>query len=67
MQGDLNFAHPGSQWDYAQPLNRDLGTADNRFEHLLSNSYAQQEHTRLAKDVKLMMMSAFIITLGEIM
>jgi len=67
MQGDLNFAHPGSRWDYAQPLNRDLGTADNRFEHLLSNSYAQQEHTRLAKDVKLMMMSAFIITLGEIM
>jgi len=71
MQGDLNCAHPGSRWDYAQPLNRDLGTADNRFEHFLSStgghSYAQQEHTRLAKDVKLMMMIAFIITLGEIM
>ena len=49
MQGDLNCAHPGCRWDYAQPLNRDLGTADNKLEHFLSStgghSYAQQEHT----------------------
>jgi len=49
MQGDLNCAHPGSRWDYAQPLNKDLGTADNKFEHFLSSTgghfYAQQEHT----------------------
>jgi len=49
MQGDLNFAHPGCQWDYAQPLNKDIGMADNKLEHFLSStrghSYAQQEHT----------------------
>jgi len=49
MQGDLNCAHPGSRWENAQPLDKDLGTADNKFEHFLSStgghSYAQQEHT----------------------
>jgi len=49
MQGDLNCAHSGCQWDYAQPLNRDLGMTDNKLEHFLSStgghSYAQQEHT----------------------
>jgi len=49
MQGDLNCAHPGCRWDYAQPLNKDLGTADNKLEHFLKStgghSYAQQEHT----------------------
>jgi len=49
MQGDLNCAHPGCRWDYAQPLNKDIGTADNKLEHFLSStgghSYAQQEHT----------------------
>ena len=49
MQGDLNCAHPGCRWDYAQPLNRDLGMADNKLEHFLNStgghSYAQQEHT----------------------
>jgi len=48
MQGDLNCAHPGCRWDYAQPLNKDLGMADNKLEHFLSStgghSYAQQEH-----------------------
>jgi len=47
MQGDLNCAHPGCPWDYAQPL--DLGMADNKLEHFLNitggHSYAQQEHT----------------------
>ena len=49
MQGDLNCAHPGCRWDYAQPLNNDLGTADNKLEHFLNStrghSYTQQEHT----------------------
>jgi len=49
LQGDLNCTHPGYQWDYAQPLNKDLGTADNKLEHFLKNTsghfYAQQEHT----------------------
>jgi len=49
MQGDLNSAHPGGRWDYAQPLNKDIGIADNKLEHFLSStgghSYVQQEHT----------------------
>jgi len=49
MLGGLNCAHPGSRWDHAQPLNRDLGMADNKFEHFLSStggcSYTQQENT----------------------
>jgi len=49
MQGDLNCAHPGCRWDYAQPLNKDLGMADNKLEHFLNStgghSYPQQEHT----------------------
>jgi len=49
MQGDLNCAHPGCRWDYAQPLNKDLGMADNKLEHFLNSTgghpYAQQEHT----------------------
>ena len=49
MQGDLNCAYPVCRWDYTQPLNRDLGMADNKLEHFLSStgghSYAQQEHT----------------------
>jgi len=53
MQGDLNFAHPGCQWDYAQTLKRDLGMADNTLEHFLNStgghSYAQQEHTWTGK------------------
>jgi len=32
MQRDLNCAHPGCRWDYAQPLNKDLGTADNKLD-----------------------------------
>ena len=38
MQGDLNCAHPGCQWEYAQPLNKDIGTADNKLEHFLKNT-----------------------------
>jgi len=49
MQGDLNCAHPGCRWDYAQPLNKDIGMADNKLEHFLNStgghSYAQHEHT----------------------
>ena len=49
MQGDLNCAHPGCRWDYALPLNKDIGMADNKLEHFLSStggcSYVQQEHT----------------------
>jgi len=56
MQGDLNCAHPGCQWDYAQPLNKDLGTADNKLEHFLKNTsghfYAQQEHTWKGKECR---------------
>jgi len=35
---DLNCAHPGCHWDYAQPLNRDLGIADNKIETFLTNT-----------------------------
>ena len=49
MQGDLNSAHPGCRWDYAQLFNKDIGMADNKLEHFLSStgghSYVQQEHT----------------------
>ena len=49
MQGDLNCAHSGCRWECAQPLNKDIGTADNKLEHFLKNtsgcSHAQQEHT----------------------
>jgi len=49
MQGDLNCAHPGCRWDYAQPLNKDIGTADNKLEHFLKYTsghlHAQQEYT----------------------
>jgi len=41
-------------WDYAQPLNKDLGTADNKLEHFLNGTsghfYAQQEHTWKGKE-----------------
>ena len=30
MHGDLNSAHSGCQWNYAQPLNKDIGTEDNK-------------------------------------
>jgi len=56
MQGDLNCAHPGCRWDYAQPLNKDIGTADNKLEHFLNNmsghSYTQQEHTWKGKECR---------------
>jgi len=56
MQGDLNCAHPGCRWDYAQPLNKDLGTADNKLEHFLKSTsghfYAQQEHTWKGKECR---------------
>jgi len=48
MQGDLNSAHQGCWWDYAQPLNEDVGMADNILEHFFSStgghSHVQQEH-----------------------
>ena len=28
LQGDLNSAHPGGRWDYAQPLNKDITMCD---------------------------------------
>ena len=53
MQGDLNCAHPGCRWDCAHPLNKDLGTADNKFGHFLNStgghSYAQTEPTWKSK------------------
>jgi len=56
MQGDLNCAHLGCRWDYAQPLNKDLGTADNKLEHFLNSTgghfYAQQEHTWKGKECR---------------
>jgi len=50
LQGDLNSAHPGCRWDYAQPLNdKIIRTADNKMEHFLSStgghSHTQQENT----------------------
>ena len=45
LQGDLNCAHPGGRWDYAQPLNKDIGTADKKLEHFIKTTngyfYAQ--------------------------
>jgi len=56
MQGDLNCAHPGCRWNYAQPLNKDIGTADNKLEHFLKNTsghfYAQQEQTWKGKECR---------------
>jgi len=56
MQGDLNCAHPGCRWDYAQPLKRDIGTADNKLEHFLENTsghfHAQQEYTWRGKECR---------------
>ena len=56
MQGDLHCALPGYRWDYAQPLNKDLGMADNNFEHFLNSTgghcYAQQEHTWSGKECR---------------
>ena len=50
MMGDLNCAHPGSRWEYAQLLNRDLGMADNKFEIFLSSTqtyvYTDTQDTR---------------------
>ena len=45
MQGDLNCAHPGCRWDYAQPLTKDLILADDILNSTGGHSYAQQEHT----------------------
>ena len=39
LQGDLNCAHPGGRWDYAQPLNKDIGMADNKLEHLIDVAF----------------------------
>lgn len=54
LHGDLNCAHSGCWWDYAQPLNRNLGIADNKFETFLNNigghSHRKQEHTWRGKD-----------------
>jgi len=56
VQGDLNCAHPGCRWEYAQPLNRDIGTADNKLEHFLENTngcfHTQQEHTWKGKECR---------------
>ena len=56
LQGDLNSAHPGARWDYAQPLNKDIGTADKKLEHFIKttngNFYAQQEHTWKGKECR---------------
>jgi len=56
MQGDLNCAHPGCRWDYAQPPNKDMGTADNKLEHFLKNTsghyHAQQEYTWIGKECR---------------
>jgi len=38
MHGDLNSAHSGCQWDYAQPLFKDIGTADNKLQNFLSST-----------------------------
>jgi len=42
MQGDLNSAHLGCRWDYAQPLNKDIGMADNKLENFLSSTYVNR-------------------------
>jgi len=56
MQGDLNCAHPECRWDYAQPLNKDIRTADNKLEHFLKNTsghfHAQQEYTWIGKECR---------------
>jgi len=54
LQVDLNGAHPGFRWDDAEPLNKDIGTADNKLKHIIKNTnghlYAQQEHTWKGKE-----------------
>ena len=43
-------------WDYAQPLNKDIGTADNKLEHFLKNTsghfHAQQQYTWKGKECR---------------
>ena len=55
LQGDLNSAHPGGRWDYAQPLNKEIGTADKKLEHFIKstngNFYTQQKHTWKGKEM----------------
>jgi len=38
LQGDLNCEHPGCRWDYAQPLNKDISTADQKLEHFIKTT-----------------------------
>jgi len=56
LQGDLNGAHPGCRWDYAQTLDKDIGTADNRLEYFIKTTsghfYVQQEHTWNGKECR---------------
>ena len=56
MQGDLNCAHQGCRWKYAQPLNKDIGTADNKLENFLQNTsgcfHTQQEPTWQGKECR---------------
>ena len=56
LQGDLNSAHPGGRWDYAQPLNKDIGMADKKLDQFIKstngNFYAQQEHTWKGKNAE---------------
>jgi len=56
MQGDLKCAHPGCRWDYAQPLNKDIGTADNKLKQFLEDTsghfHAQQEYTWKGKECR---------------
>ena len=56
MLGDLNCAHQGCRWEYAQPLNKDIGTADNKLENFLQNTsgcfHTQQEPTWQGKECR---------------
>ena len=46
LQGDLNSAHPGGRWDYAQPLNKDIGMADKKLEHCIKPQMGTSKHSR---------------------
>jgi len=46
IHGDLNKA----RWDYVQPLNKDIGTADNKLQKFLSITLGG--HSHLQQDAK---------------
>ena len=50
MLGDLNCAHQGCRWEYAQPLNKDIGTADNKLENFLQTTSSDHDFLQTTRN-----------------